>query len=158
MAITTGFRKSEADNLTWDCVDLDNLLIWAKKTKSGKDRTVNIPPELEPVLTKLKHANTTNSPYVFYRSDGRKAGNQRKAFETALKRAGIKDFRWHDLRHCYGTYLVLMHIDIYVIMELMGHADIRTTMKYLHVASSSKREAVQRTFREFLGDLPSESD
>ena len=55
--------------------------------------------------------------------------------------AGIKNLRFHDLRHTYGTYLRMKGADLLTLCELMGHQDIRTTMRYAHASREHKRQA-----------------
>ncbi len=57
----------------------------------------------------------------------------RRRFKAALARAGLQELRFHDLRHTFGTR-VIAHADIRRVQEWMGHADIQTTMRYLHYA------------------------
>jgi site-specific recombinase XerD len=68
----------------------------------------------------------------------------RNVFRPALKRACITNLRWHDLRHTFGTRLAQEDVDTRTIQELMAHQDISTTMRYTHIASKRKLEAVQR--------------
>ena len=64
-------------------------------------------------------------------------------FKLALIKAGIKNFRFHDLRHTAGTRLGEMGIPVQVISKILGHSDIRTTMRYVH-PEDSLREAVEK--------------
>ena len=57
----------------------------------------------------------------------------RRRYKTALGRAGLRDLRFHDLRHTFGTRMIAK-ADIRRVQEWMGHADIQTTMRYLHFA------------------------
>lgn len=66
----------------------------------------------------------------------------RKSFSTALKKSGIKDFRFHDLRYTYASHLVMMGVDIKTVQELMGHKSIEMTLRYSHLSSDHKRKAV----------------
>ncbi len=77
------------------------------------------------------------------------------AFLKAVKRAGIPQCRFHDLRHTFATRLVLAGVDLATVKELMGHASISTTMRYAHPSPPHKREAVarletMRPIRDFL--------
>ena len=65
-----------------------------------------------------------------------------KAFSTACRQAGITDFRFHDLRHTFGTRLADAGVDVVKIKELMGHASIVTTMRYIHATDQGKRGAI----------------
>ena len=66
----------------------------------------------------------------------------KKAWSTALEKANIENFRFHDLRHTFATRLIEKNIDIVVAKELMGHADISTTMIYVHSDADRKKNAI----------------
>ena len=69
--------------------------------------------------------------------------NFRKSFETAIRRSGIKDFHFHDLRHTFASWLVMAGIPIYTVKELMRHEDIKMTTRYAHLSPDHKTEAVK---------------
>jgi integrase len=66
----------------------------------------------------------------------------KKSFSAACRKAGITDFRFHDLRHTFGTRLADAGVDVVKIKELMGHASIVTTMRYIHATDQGKRGAI----------------
>ena len=84
-----------------------------------------------------------DSPYVFCNINGRPFCNVRRSFETALKKAGITDFRFHDLRHTFASWLVMSGVDLKTVQELLGHKTIEMTMRYSHLSPAHKRVAVQ---------------
>jgi len=65
-------------------------------------------------------------------------------FEDAVKKAGIKDFTWHDLRHTFASRLVMKDVDIRTVAELMGDKSTQMTMRYAHLAPEHKLIAVER--------------
>lgn len=67
----------------------------------------------------------------------------KRAFSTACERAGIEDLRFHDLRHTFASRLVRRGVDLVIVKELMGHASIVTTQRYLHSQASEKLQAVE---------------
>ncbi len=137
----TGLRKSELLNLRKDKVDFSLNVIYVTLTKSGRDRTV---PMDEPVGTAISRAiKQSSSEYVFTNPEtGKPYGDVKKAFSHACRDAGINDFRFHDLRHTFGTRLADAGVDIVKIKELMGHQSIETTMRYLHTTDKGKRAAI----------------
>lgn len=141
-ALNTGMRRGEILGLKWEAIDLGRGLIYLTDTKNGERREVLINEELRKILTKLKRYK--NSPYVFHKKDGEPYKDVRKLFETALKKSGIIDFRFHDLRHTFASHLVMMGVDLKTIQELMGHKSIEMTLRYSHLSPAHKRSAIER--------------
>jgi len=83
------------------------------------------------------------SPYVFwYGKDGRRYKDIKRSFHSALRRAGIKDFHFHDLRHTFASHLIMEGADITAVKELLGHKTLSMTMRYAHLAPNHKVKAV----------------
>jgi len=81
--------------------------------------------------------------FVFTNPDtGTRYTDVKKAFSAACWEAGITDFTFHDLRHTFGTRLADAGVDVVKIKELMGHASIVTTMRYIHATDQGKRGAI----------------
>ncbi len=83
-----------------------------------------------------------DSPYVFVDGEGKRYKDVKCSFGSACRRAGIKDFRFHDLRHCFASHLVMAGIDITTVKELLGHKTLTMTLRYAHLAPSHKVKAV----------------
>jgi integrase len=85
------------------------------------------------------------SGYVFATSNGTKimTRNLNRAFTKAVKKAGIKNFRFHDLRHTFATRLVQKGVDIYKVSKLLGHKSIQVTERYAHHYPESLRDGVE---------------
>ena len=74
---------------------------------------------------------------------GKKLDNVNKSWAAILKDAQIENFRWHDMRHDFASQLVMKGVDLTTVRELMGHASLKMTMRYAHLAPSSKLRAVE---------------
>jgi site-specific recombinase XerD len=83
-------------------------------------------------------------PYVFYDpKTGKPYKDVKRSFKTALRRSGIKDFHFHDLRHTFASHLVMAGVDLTTVKELLGHKDIKMTLRYAHLAPAHKKKAVE---------------
>ncbi len=142
-ALNTGMRKSEILNLTWDRVDLRHGFILLDKTKNGDRREIPINSVLRQTLQDL--VRRIDVPYVFCNPQTGMPFQKdwKKTFHTALRKAGIHDFRFHDLRHTFASQLVMAGVDLVSVKELLGHKDIKMTLRYAHLAPSHKVRAVE---------------
>ena len=86
-----------------------------------------------------------NSAFVFCGRDGKPytPSQVSSAFKRATRKAGIESLRFHDLRHDFASNLVQAGIDIYTVKELLGHKDLRMTVRYCHLAPENLRDAVR---------------
>ena len=142
VAIYAGPRRGELLKLRWSDVDFALNTINFKQTKSNKDRSVPMEPIVRSVLLELREV-AGDLEYVFVNPDtGTRYTEVKKSFASACREAGISDFRFHDLRHTFGTRLADAGVDVVKIKELMGHASIVTTMRYIHATDQGKRGAI----------------
>jgi integrase len=140
-ALNTGLRRGEIFNLQWSDVDFERERMIVRKTKSSKERFV----PMNSTVRKLLFSMERTSEYVF--PSPRKGGrlvDLRKSFSGALREAKIKNFRFHDLRHTFATRLADEGTDIFTLKEILGHAEIKTTMIYVHANGEAGRRAVEK--------------
>lgn len=141
VALHTGMRRGEILNLKWSNIDFDYGFIELLQTKSGKARKIPISEKLMEIFNNL-HVNT-RSEYVFINPEtGLPYVDIKKSFNKAREAAGIKNFRFHDLRHTVATRLVEKGIDLLVVMDILGHSKIETTMRYAHPLPKRKSDAI----------------
>jgi integrase len=110
-------------------------------TKNYKTRTIPLNRALDELLRKLPRR--LDSPYVFQGPSGEAYTKTNYHFTRAVKRAGIPRVRFHDLRHTFASHLVMKGIDLRTVQELLGHGDMRMTLKYAHLAPDHVRKAVE---------------
>jgi integrase len=140
IALNTGMRKSEILSLRWEQVDLRHGFILLSTTKNGERREIPINTTVEDVLNEIPHS--VESVHVFTNRNGSPYRDMKKSFHTAIRSAGIHDFKFHDLRHTFASHLVMAGIDLTSVKELMGHKSLTMTMRYSHLSPTHKRKAV----------------
>ena len=74
---------------------------------------------------------------------GKKIDHCNSAWKALLKRANIYNFRWHDMRHDFASQLTMAGVDLNTVRDLMGHADIKMTLRYAHLAPENRLQAVK---------------
>ena len=147
--VSTGLRLGEALALTWDDVDMENCIIHVRDSKSGSPREVPVPRQLLDALTDLQKKHGSEGR-VFRNQKGETWRWVRPTFVTACRKAGIEDFRLHDLRHTFASWQVMAGTPLRTLQELLGHKTLAMTMKYAHLAPSHLR-ATARVMEQFLG-------
>jgi integrase len=142
-------RKGELVSLTWNDVNFDTNLITvrASVSKSKKSRRIPISSSLRTILLNQK-PKTVGTGFVFVAGTGKPYSQKwsnavKRSFSMACKRANIKGLRFHDLRHTAATRMAESGANIVAVKEILGHADIKTTMKYFH-PGDSLTEAVEK--------------
>ena len=147
VALGTGMRKEEILSLRWSHVDLQRNLIFVAKPKCRGDKrqTKGIPTSSAVRAVLLELQARARGEYVFAdRKGARPSGSGiQAAFKKALVEAKIENFRFHDLRHTFGTRLGERGVSPFIIAELMGHSDIKMTARYTHPTEEGKRAAVE---------------
>jgi len=145
-ALNTGMRKSEILNLKWDNIDLKHGLILLDKTKNSERREIPINEPLKQLFKQLFTNRRLDKDYVFVNPKTGKPYTKdlKRSFHSACKKAGIRDFRFHDLRHTFASQLVMNGVDLKTVQELLGHKDIKMTLRYAHLSQAHKKEAVNR--------------
>lgn len=144
-ALYTGLRKEELLDLRWGDLDFDHAILTVQHGKGDKKRYIPMIPELVEVLKAIPRKVTEGeaSPYVFNNpGTGTRWVEIRKGWFRALRVAAIRNFRFHDLRHSFASRMVQRGVPLKAVQELLGHSDIKTTMRYAHLAPSDLTRAV----------------
>jgi integrase len=141
VSLNTGLRRGELLKLEWTDIDLDRaiLTVRGKTAKSKKMR--HIPLNREALATLKAWKLKAHPVFVFTDALGKPL---RAIFHwEALRRlAGLKVFRWHDLRHSFAPRLVMKGVDLNTVRELLGHKDLKMTLRYAHLSPGHKAAAV----------------
>lgn len=144
VSLFSGARISEVAQLKWANVDLQNKII-KFEGKGSRERSVPIPKNLVEYFNTLKKKNQFVAP-------GTKDIHKTTArFRKLADQLGLNEFKFHDLRHTYASWLVQNNVNIKVIQELLGHQDIKTTLIYTHIAKDDRFRAVKQ-LEEFYNE------
>ncbi len=150
VALRTGMRRGELLGLRKKDVDFQKGFIYLERTKSGQHRQIPIIPEVRAVLSRLAFGLTDEEP-LFRNRLGKPYRDLRTPFQNAMARAGIRDFRFHDLRHTYASDLVMAGVDIFTVSKLLGHSSVQTTMIYAHLSPDHHQAEMERYQRYLHG-------
>jgi integrase len=153
LALSTGMRSGEIVSLTWPDIDLARGLITLQETKNGERRAVplaHLALDLIKALGKVRRLDTNllfPSP-----TKPKQPVEFRSAWHTALKHAGITNFRFHDLRHSAASYLAMNGATTPEIAEVLGHKTLHMVKRYAHLSVSHTHGVVaamnERIFKE----------
>ena len=140
LLLLTGCRRSEIVRLRWSEVDRDKLVLADSKTGP---RTVPLNTQARRILERRPRGA---SPFVFPspRDPARPRSRNLPFWYRARREAGIEEVRLHDLRHTHASHAVMNGIPVPVVSRLLGHSDVRTTLRYAHLGDREIEAAAER--------------
>jgi len=144
VSLNTGMRRGELFDLKWSAVNFDTktITVAGATTKTSDTRHIPMNKETIGVLEAWKK-QVSKSPYVFPGQGGGRFEDVKSAWLKLLERAQIDGFRWHDMRHDFASRLVMAGVPLNTVRDLLGHADIKMTLRYAHLAPGTKAAAVE---------------
>lgn len=146
LALNTGLRRGELLGLAWSDVDLVKALLTVRgaSAKTGVTRHVPLNTEAVKVLRQWKPANVEPDALVFPGPAGGPMFSLKTAWAKIAKAAKLQAFTFHDLRHTFASKLVQAGVDLNTVRELLGHTDIKMTLRYAHLAPEHRAAAVAK--------------
>ena len=147
MLIDTGARYSEIANIAWRDIDLATGEIKLWRSKVQNESVIYMTDRVETILRRRR--GETNGETVFANKAGERRGYSAIAIRKAFRRAGLYDCTIHTLRHTHATRLVQNGLTIQEVKAVLGHTDIRTTMRYVHL----EQAVVTRKARDIVNAL-----
>lgn len=144
-ALSTGLRDANVRELEWEEVDLANRMVTIPPTKHKSGAKTGLPLSIPlndtawEVLSKKYLEKTRNEKWVFVYGGKPVHRNGTSAFRKALKRAGIDNFRWHDLRHTWASWHIQKGTHTAAVRELGGWSDDRMVQRYAHLSTEHLR-------------------
>ena len=157
LALYTGMRSREIVELRWSQVDTDRCQIYLAQTKGDGRRLVPLKGNaLELIREKRRrHAAAGGSEQALLFPGPRRPDQPaalRACWLTALRAAGIQDFKFHDLRHTYASYLMMGGASMLEVSQLLGHSNIVMTQRYSHLTTEHLGDTVERVTRSVYGE------
>jgi len=138
IALNTGMRQGEILNLQRDNIVSSNIVLFENETKSGYKRVIPMNDTLKELIETHQETFPTGRDNLFV------SKCIRGAFKGARERAGLRYFRFHDLRRTFATHLKDRDVNIYDLKELLGHCSITMTEKYLTTNIEKLTKAVNK--------------
>lgn len=145
LTIYTGMRRGELFSLKWKDINFEEktLTIQGKTSKNKTTRHIYLHDDAISTLRGWEKSAEVKE-YVFPGKEGKRLDNINKAWKSLVSTANLKDFRWHDLRHHFASKLVMQGTDLNTVRELLGHSDIRMTLRYAHLDPSHKAAEINK--------------
>lgn len=144
LALNTGVRRGELFDLKWSDVNFATKTITVVGATAKTSETRHIPTNKEALNTLeewKKQGDGTG--HVFASQAGGRMEDVKSAWMKLLERAKVNGFRWHDMRHDFASRLVMAGVPLNTVRDLLGHSDIKMTLRYAHLAPGTKAAAVE---------------
>ncbi|MCJ8295224.1 MAG: site-specific integrase [Colwellia sp.] len=143
LALNTGMRKGELLSLEWNHINFDNKIVTIdfQNAKSGNTRHLPLNTQAFNTLKQWQQ-ETDGIGFVFKDKNNAQLKDFPYVWGALLDEAQITNFRFHDLRHHFASKLVMASVDLNTVRELLGHSDLKMTLRYAHLAPEHKAAAV----------------
>jgi integrase len=153
LALSSGMRKAELMGLKWPDVNLKDGYLILHKTKNGTRRRVPLSGLGLKLLREHNKIRRLDTPLLFPSNlDPQKPIDLRSAFQYAMERAEIKEFHWHDLRHCTASYLAMNNASLAEIAEILGHKTLSMVKRYSHLSDGHVSSVIESMNAKIFGD------
>ncbi|MGK5089788.1 site-specific integrase [Bdellovibrionota bacterium FG-2] len=148
VSLNTGLRRGELFRVRWSDInwDLSNpvLTVRGSITKNGRTKTMPLNARAVEVLRSWANGSLQRDGLIFPGKNGKPFDTLKTAWNKIIEDAKLVDFRWHDLRHTFASRLVLAGVDLNTVRDLLGHKDIKMTLRYAHLSPKKLAEAVAK--------------
>ena len=156
VSLNTGVRRGTLLRLKWEYIDwpAKTLILPAKIMKGGRTKKIPLNSVALEALKRWKKRSVPQNPagYIFPgNTRDEHLDNVRTHWKNLLTRAGIDHFRWHDMRHDFGSQLAMNRVDILTIKELLCHENLKMTLVYAHLAPQHLSSAVEGLSKLYNG-------
>ncbi len=151
LALSTGARKSEILNLKWKDIELNRDLLTFHETKNGERRSMPLKGYALSLVKEHGKIRDLKCDYLFPSKGSCQPIDIRTAWETALKKAKIENFRFHDLRHSAASYLAMNGASLAEIAEVLGHKTLQMVKRYAHLSEAHTATVVEKMNKKVFG-------
>jgi integrase len=142
LLLLTGARRNEITRAKWEYINWQKKTLLVPCSKSGRPRLIQLNSAALELLRSLPRQ--PGNAFIFPSSvTGRPSASLHFPWTRIRKRAGLTGFRLHDLRHSFASFLVNKGVSIYVVQGLLGHANVRATQRYAHLANETLSDAAE---------------
>lgn len=149
-ALKTGLRQSNVVKLEWSQINLEQSHMWVNAAQSKNRKPIAVPLNLEAL--EVLHRQLGKHPVRVFTYAGKPIANANtRAWTNALKRAGIEDFRWHDLRHTWASWHRMQGTPTYELQQLGGWKTGAMVERYAHLAPDHLANAAARLDSVLIG-------
>ena len=132
-SLATGLREANVTGLQWSQIDMSRKVAWIHADQAKARKAIGVPLNDDAIAVLREQLGKHSTNVFVYKGNPIKKANT-KSWRNALKRAGIEDFRWHDLRHTWASWHVQAGTTIHVLQELGSWSDVRMVQRYAHLA------------------------
>ena len=144
IALNTGLRRREMYlHIDWKCVNFERQSLSVPTSKTNEGRDIPLTTAARNAFARL-YARSGGKEPIFPGKGKKRLQGARHWFDDAIKKAGIEGFVWHDLRHTFASRAIMAGVDVVTVQRLMGHADLRMTIKYVHLTPVHLRTAIAK--------------
>ena len=142
--LATGLRESNVTKLEWRQIDIQRRCAWIHADQAKGKKAIAVPLN-DDALTVIRSQIGKHNVRVFTFKGKTVNDASTKSWRNALKRAGIKDFRWHDLRHTWASWHIQNGTPLHILKELGGWADLSMVLRYAHLSSRHLEEYAENS-------------
>ena len=130
--LATGLREANVTGLEWSQIDLGRRTAWIHPDQAKARKAIAVPLNADAIAVLQRQRGSHDHSVFVYRDEPIRKANT-KAWRSALKRAGIKDFRWHDLRHTWASWHIQAGTPLHVLQELGAWESSKMVRRYAHL-------------------------
>lgn len=153
LALSTGARRNEIMTLRWQDIDFPRRQLVLHETKNGERRVLPVTGKAYELLSEHKKIRRIDTDMLFPSARPGTPYDIRKSWESALERAGIEDFRFHDLRHSAASYLAMNGASLAEIAEVLGHKTLQMVKRYAHLSEAHTHTIVSKMNERIFGNV-----